>query len=74
MAQREEGRRRNMSIFPASPTLRRAILVKSLRDIQMASISNRKALAMAASRHGAPFGPICSPFGCLVGGIHEFTA
>ena len=54
-----------MSIFQALSTPQRAILVKSLRDVQMASISNRKALAKATSLRGAPFGPICSPFGRL---------
>lgn len=51
-----------MRIFQAFSTLRWAILVKSLRDAGMASISNRKPLAKAGSLRGASFGPICSPF------------
>src|SRR3546814_2155769 len=69
MAQGKEDRRRNMSIFPGYPTQRWAILIKSLRDTQMASISNRKALGKATSLPGAPSGPVCSPFGRLDGAI-----
>ena len=65
MAQGKEEGRRNMSIFQVTPTSRWANLVKSLRDVQMASISNRKALAKTSTLSGAPFGPICSPFGRL---------
>jgi hypothetical protein len=67
MARREEERRGNMSIFQADPTLRWAILGKSRRDAEMASISNRNALAKATSLRGAHFGPICSPFRRLEG-------
>jgi len=74
MAQREEERRGNMSIFQADPTLRWAISVKSRRDVKMASISNRDALAGAPSPRGAHLGPICSPFWRLDRAVHEFTA
>jgi len=62
-----------MSIFQADLTLHWGILVKSRRDVHMASISNRNALAMAASRGGAHSGPICSPFERLDHAIYEFT-
>ena len=62
MAECEEERCRNMSIFQTDLTLQSAILVKSRRDVQMASISNRNALAKATSLRGAHFRPICSPF------------
>ena len=67
MVQRKEERRRNMSIFPGFSTQRWAILVKSLRDVQMASLSNPIALGKATSLTGGPFGPIGSPFGRLNG-------
>ena len=70
MAQREEERRRNMPIFPDFLTKRWAILVKSLRDVQMASISNQIALGKAASLPRGQFGPICSPFERLDGVIN----
>src|SRR3546814_6818539 len=54
-----------MSIFPDFSTKQWAILIKSLRDAQIASISDRKVLGKATSLPGAPFGPICSPFGRL---------
>jgi hypothetical protein len=63
-----------MSIFQDFSTLVRAILAKSLRDDQMASISNRKPLAKATSLSGTPFHPICSPFGRLDRLVYEFTA
>ena len=79
MAQCEEERCRNMSIFQTDPTLQWAILIKSPWDVQMASISNRNALAKhvlsfaegASSLRGAHFGPICSPFGRLDGVINR---
>jgi len=49
--------------FPS--TQRRAILAESLRDVQMASLSNPIALEKATSLPGGPFGPIGSPFGRL---------
>ncbi len=73
MARRKKEGCRNMSIFQTTPTPRWAILVKSLRDVQMASISNRKALAKATSLRGASFGPICSPFGRLDPADYKFT-
>jgi len=63
-----------MSIFQTDLTLQWAVLIKSPWDVQMASISNRNALAKATSLRGAHFSPICSPFGRLDGGIYEFTA
>src|SRR3546814_2208768 len=70
MAQGEERRRRNMSIFRDFSTKQWAILIKSplslnWGDAQMASISVRKPLARATSPRGASFGPISSPFGRL---------
>jgi hypothetical protein len=62
-----------MSIFQADLTLHRGILVKSRRDVQMASISNRNALTKATSLRGAHSGPICSPFERLDHAIYEFT-
>jgi hypothetical protein len=62
MAQHKERGRTNMSIFEDLSTPGWAILIKSLRDVKMASISNRNALAKATSLRGAHFGPICSPF------------
>ncbi|WP_145923522.1 hypothetical protein [Sphingopyxis macrogoltabida] len=56
-----------MSIFQGFSTKQWAILIKSLRDAQMASISARKPLGKAASLPSASFGPICSPFGRLDG-------
>lgn len=61
-------------MFQAEPTRQWAILIKSRRDAGMASISNRKALGKATSLPGAPFGPICSPFGRRDGAVYEFTA
>ncbi|WP_292636636.1 hypothetical protein, partial [Novosphingobium sp.] len=72
MAQRKKGRRWNMSIFQAFPTQRWAILVKSRRDAQMASISGRSCLGRATSPPGGTFGPSCSPFGRLDGAVYEF--
>jgi len=63
-----------MSIFQFNPTQQRAILTKSLRDAQMAFISSRMTLKKAISLPGAPFGPICLPFGCLMRPVCEFTA
>ena len=87
MAQCKEKGRGNMSIFQDLSTLqlpvlsgwlasqpKGAILAKSLRDDQMASISNRKTLAQATSLHCAPFRPICSPFERLNDTVYEFTA
>lgn len=74
MAQCKEARYRNMSIFQTDPTSQWAILVKSRRDVQMASISYRNALVKAPSLRGAHFGTICSPFGRLDGVVYEFTA
>ena len=59
MAQHKERWRRNMSIFQGISTPGWAILAKSLRDVQMASISNQRSLAGAISPCGAHFGPIC---------------
>jgi hypothetical protein len=53
MARRKEGRRRNMSIFQDFLTLCWAILIKSLRDAGMASISNRSGLGRATARPAA---------------------
>src|SRR3989344_7525081 len=72
MAHCEERRRRHMSIFRDFSTKQWAILVKSLRDVQMASISKRKPLGKATSLPGAPFGPTCSPFGRLDGAVREY--
>ena len=49
-------------LFQAPPTQRWAILVKSLRDVGMASISGQATLEKTASLPGGPLGPICSPF------------
>ncbi|MFM5908288.1 MAG: hypothetical protein ACKOPO_12010, partial [Novosphingobium sp.] len=51
-----------------------AILAKSRRDAQMASISDEPALAKATSLRGGPLRPIFSPFARLDGGVYEFTA
>jgi hypothetical protein len=67
MAQHKERWQRNMSIFDDISTLGWAILAKSLRDVQMASISGQNTLGKATSLPGAHFGPICSPFGRLEG-------
>ncbi|ALJ11771.1 hypothetical protein LH19_02720 [Sphingopyxis macrogoltabida] len=61
-----------MSIFQDFSTKQWAILIKSLRDVQMASISARKPLGKATSLPGASFGPICSPFGRLDGAVIEY--
>jgi len=74
MAECKEKGRRNMSIFQAVSTPQSAILAKSLRDAQMASISNRKTFAQAISLSSAPFDPICSPFERLGGALYELTA
>jgi hypothetical protein len=58
-----------MSIFPDFSTKQWAILIKSLRDAQMVSISGRKPLGKATSLPGASFAPICSPFGRLDGAV-----
>ena len=72
MAQRKEERRRNMSIFQGLLTQRWAILVKSLRDVQMASLSNPITLGKAISLPDGQFGPIGSPFGRLKGVSNGF--
>ncbi|HEX7750843.1 MAG TPA: hypothetical protein VF440_00425, partial [Novosphingobium sp.] len=51
-----------------------AILIKSLRDAQMASISAKAALGKATSLPCGRLRPICSPFGRLDGAGYEFTA
>ncbi len=63
-----------MSILQGFPTQQWAIFAKSLRDDQMASISNRNSLAKATSLRDANLGPICLPFERLGGGVSEFTA
>ncbi|ALJ14959.1 hypothetical protein LH19_18975 [Sphingopyxis macrogoltabida] len=60
-----------MSIFRDFSTKQWAILIKSLRDAQMASISTRKPLGKATSLSCASFGSICSPFGRLDGVVWE---
>jgi hypothetical protein len=61
-----------MSIFQAFSTKQWAILIKSLRDAQMASISVRKPLGKATSLPGASFSPSCSPFGRLDRAVMEY--
>ncbi|MBS0253639.1 MAG: hypothetical protein JSS36_00130 [Proteobacteria bacterium] len=70
-----------MSIFQLSLTRQWAILVKSLRDGGMASISGRSGLGNSTTIPGGHLGPICSPlagaelrFRRLDGAVYEFTA
>ena len=67
MAQGQEGRRRNMSIFLGFLTKPWAILAKSLRDGGMTSISGGNSLGKATSLPGGNFRQICSSFGRLEG-------
>ncbi len=57
-------------LFQACPTRQRAILVKSLRDAGMASISTGHSLGKATSLPRANNRPICSPFRRLEGAIN----
>ncbi len=63
-----------MSLFQTDPTQQWTILIKSLREAQMASISAKAALEKATSLSCGPLRPICSPFGRLDGAIYDFTA
>ncbi|WP_189539223.1 hypothetical protein [Novosphingobium arvoryzae] len=60
-----------MSIFRADPTPQWAILIKSRRDAEMASISNGHSFGKATSLPGTNIRSICSPFRRLEGAIRK---